>query len=326
MNGYLMHKRGKMDKRKTHSTVCIRARDEQQRTKTDSPASLPEKATGEVLHELRVHQRKLEGQNEKLRMALVALDALRARYSNFFEMAPLGCVALDEEGMIQEANLRASTMLAIPRVTLNDTPLSEFIVEEDQNGYHLFRSALFDTGEPQACELRMKQHDGTQLWVRLEATVVKNRNTGARICLATISDITKPRNLQADLVRTDLMARMDVLAGDVAHEINTPLTFVLHNLERLLEELPTLTDILGTFRHASREPVGVENIGGESAALVNPTALAGLTDRARQMREGMLRIKEIVWGLSTYSYMEQESLSRIGLNHVMEHDHRVDSQ
>jgi PAS domain S-box-containing protein len=206
-----------MDKHKTHSTVRLRTVADEQRMETDNPASPREEATGEVLHELRVHQRKLEGQNEKLRMALVALDALRARYSNFFEMAPLGCVALNEEGMIQEANLLASTMLRIPRVTLNDKPLSEFIAEEDHDDYHLFRSALFDTGAPQACELRMKQHDGAQLWVRLEATVVKNQNTGGRICLATISDITKPRNLKAELVRTDLVARMDGLAGDVEY-------------------------------------------------------------------------------------------------------------
>ena len=196
MSSYLIHKRGKTDERKTHSTLLMRVEDDPRRMETEDPASLPAKVTRGVIHEQGVHRGELERQNEELRRALVQLDALRARYSNLYEMAPVGYVALSEEGIIQEANLRASTMLGIPRGALDNQPLTRFFVDEDQDVYPLFRKALFDTGEPRVFELRMKQQNGAQLWVRLEATAVRNQGNGARICLATISDITKTRNLQ----------------------------------------------------------------------------------------------------------------------------------
>ena len=67
--------------------------------------------TQRVLHELRVHQIELEMQNEELRTSHAELEAARARYSDLYEMAPVGYCTISEKGLILEANLTASIMM-----------------------------------------------------------------------------------------------------------------------------------------------------------------------------------------------------------------------
>ena len=256
-----------------------------------------------------------------LRRALIGLDALRERYANFFERAPIGYVVLSDKGVILEANFCAADMLGIPRRALDDQPLTRFVVDEQRDAYRLFLKSLFATGELQVFQIRLKQQGGTPLWVRLQAVAARNQGNGARICLAAISDVTKSRKVQAGLERRNLMAKMDVLAGGLAHEINNPLTFVLHNMDRLLEDLPNLTDAMGRFRQALRELIGSDRLAelaGERTDLNDPVALAGLTDRAKQMSEGMLRIRDIVGRLSAFSCGDQEGVSCVNLNHAVE--------
>ena len=132
--------------------------------------SLSIEAARPMLHELRVHQIELEMQNEELRRAQAELDAARARYFNLYDMAPVGYCTLSEQGLILEANLTAATLLGVARGALVKQPLTRFILPEDQDIYYRHHKQLFESGEPQACELRIVKMDGTAFWVHLAAT------------------------------------------------------------------------------------------------------------------------------------------------------------
>jgi PAS domain S-box-containing protein len=47
-------------------------------------------------------------------------------------------------------------------------------------------------------------------------------------------DVTRQREMEARMARSDLLANLGTLAAGVAHEVNNPLTYVLGNLEYLL--------------------------------------------------------------------------------------------
>jgi PAS domain S-box-containing protein len=154
-------------------------------------------ATRLMFHELRVHQIELEMQNAELRRAHAELDAVRARYFDLYDLAPVGYVTVSEAGLILEANLAADALLGVVRSARAGKPVfSGFILKEDQGNYYLFRKCLFETGQPQTCELRMVKKDGAVFWVHLAATVTQDAG-GSPACRIVLSDITGRKRIEA---------------------------------------------------------------------------------------------------------------------------------
>ncbi|MCP4537368.1 MAG: PAS domain S-box protein [Chloroflexi bacterium] len=150
-----------------------------------------------LVHELRVHQIELEMQNGELRRAQQELEASRDRYAELYDFAPVGYLTLNETGTILQANLTISSLLGVARGDLIKQPLSRFIASEDEDIYYLHRKALFETQEPQVCELRMERKNGIQFWVRVEATMAQD-SEGLPICRATVSDVNAQKRMEED--------------------------------------------------------------------------------------------------------------------------------
>jgi PAS domain S-box-containing protein len=124
----------------------------------------------QVLHELRVHQIELEMQNEQLRHAQIEMEAVRSRYFNLYDLAPVGYLTFSSEGKVLEGNLAAATMLRVPRRTLVKRTITSFICKEDQDIYYLHRKKCFESSDPQVWEMRMVRTDGSMFWANLQAT------------------------------------------------------------------------------------------------------------------------------------------------------------
>jgi PAS domain S-box-containing protein len=162
----------------------------------ENMGALSPEETRQLLHELRVHQIELEMQNEELRRAQVELDTARARYFDLYDLAPVGYCTLSEQGLILEANLTAATLLGVARGGLVQQPISRFIFQADQDINYLHRKQLFATGAPQACEMRMVKHDGTQFWAHLAATAAQDGD-GAPAIRFVLSDVTERKQAEA---------------------------------------------------------------------------------------------------------------------------------
>ncbi len=164
-------------------------------TEYRDPAVLSPEEAGRLLHELRVHQIELEMQNEELHRAQVELEGSRARYFDLYHLAPVGYLTLSEKGTILEANLRAAALLGMPAGTLVKRPLSRFILPEDSDVYYRYHRQLFQTGQPQACEVRLapRRAGASSTWVRLEMVQAQDEELGATVCRVILSDITERR-------------------------------------------------------------------------------------------------------------------------------------
>lgn len=173
-------------------------------------AALPKAQSGEpdvaqTFHELQVHQIELELQNEELRRAQVALDAMQARYFDLYDLAPVGYCTLNERGLILEANLTATTLLGVPRGAMVKQPVSRFIHSDDKDLYYMHRKRLLDTEEPQAWDMRMLKGDGTAFWGHLAATVAQDTDGTdvVRIMLSDVTERIRVERAQAFLARAD---------------------------------------------------------------------------------------------------------------------------
>ena len=206
--------------------------------------TLSPEETRQTLHELRVHQIELEMQNEELRRAQAELDAARARYFDLYDLAPVGYCTLSEPGLILEANLTAVTLLGVARGALVKQPLSRFILKEDQDIYYLHRKQLFETGEPQACELRMVKSDGAPFWSRQE-TIAAQDTDGAPTCRTVLSDITARKQAEEDKEKLEAQNRqlqkaesLGRMAGAFVHHFNNMLQVIIGNMQLAIRQLP----------------------------------------------------------------------------------------
>ncbi|OGV64412.1 MAG: hypothetical protein A3K19_09635 [Lentisphaerae bacterium RIFOXYB12_FULL_65_16] len=190
-----------------------------------------------LVHELRVHQIELEMQNAELRQTRAALETSRTRYFELYDLAPVGYLTLGEPGLILEANLRAAALLGVPRDALVNQPLHRFVLPEDQDVYYLHRKQLFETGAPQACELRLMRQDGRPFWARLEGTMGQDAESGAPVCRVTMSDITEHKTTEERLRQSEKMEAIGQLAGGVAHDFNNQLAGVLGYADMLVDRL-----------------------------------------------------------------------------------------
>jgi len=177
----------------------------------------------QVLHELRVHQIELEMQNEQLRLTQRELEASRARYFDLYDLAPVGYLTLDGQGLILEANLTVVTMLGIPRTSLRKQPLTRFFLPEDQDIYYLQRQHLFATDAAKSWDMRLVNSSGSLFWAHLQAVPAQNGE-----CWITLVDID--RRKQAENV---MAANLRLSEYAIGHSLDELLTKVVDEAETL---------------------------------------------------------------------------------------------
>lgn len=123
-----------------------------------------------LIHELQVHQIELELQNDELRHIQEELEISRTNYFGLYNMAPVGYITLDDNGIIKEVNLTFCNLLNYPKQDLVNKPITQFILPADQDILYKFKKQLQSSGNMEACELRVIARDGIQHWVLIEAT------------------------------------------------------------------------------------------------------------------------------------------------------------
>lgn len=183
-----------MNNKDAERSAEIRRKAEEYVSKLAKSKTRPEDKD-KILHELLVHQAELEMQNEELRRLQVELDVSRARYFDLFELAPVGYITIDEQGLIIEANLTFATQLGVRRPELANAPASRFIDARDQDAFYLMRKKLLESDDRQTCELRLVNDGNPVFWARAEASAVRSAGgpPATRIAISDIGEMVKTR-------------------------------------------------------------------------------------------------------------------------------------
>ena len=168
--------------------------------------TLSSEAQRELFHNLYVHQIELELQNEELRQAQLELNAAKAHFFDLYDLAPVGYLTVRKDGLINQANLAAATLLGLPRRALINKQLSFFIVNNDLDHYHSFHNQIFESNRSQTLDLRMLNNDGIQFWAHLEADTAQDAG-GVNSLRIIITNITV-------LIKTEMALRESVTRAE----------------------------------------------------------------------------------------------------------------
>ena len=167
-----------------------------------------------LVHDLEVHQVELEMQNDELRRVQGELEASRARYFDLYDLAPVGYLTVDEDGVILEANLTAAAMLGVNRSKFPGHPIYAHIHPDDRDAYYLYRRRLFETKTPQACDLRLLRR-GDSFWAHLTSTV--STDHGLAVCRVVLVDISERKEFEVtlDAERERLAVTLESIADGI---------------------------------------------------------------------------------------------------------------
>ncbi len=195
-------------------------------TKFATPeCEMPARPAAELLHELQAHQVELEMQNEELRQAQSELEASRDRYLNLYEFAPVGYLTLRSDGLIEDANLTAATLLVIERKNLLLRRFTAQVIAEDQSRWlTLFLTMMKQDGKG-SVEVTMQRGDGTAFQALLNCATQKDDGGGTALLVA-LTDISE----RAQRERVDAFLSQ---AGSTTTEpfFDTLALFLAHSLQ-----------------------------------------------------------------------------------------------
>jgi PAS domain S-box-containing protein len=192
----------KREKRLDKDSVRLRERSESKASlEIREISGLSTEEIAHLVHELHVHQIELELQNEELRDTQLELQNSRDAYADLYDFAPLGYLTFNQKGEILKVNHTFANLLGTKKIHILNKRLHNFITYAAQDRFYLFIKHLLDGETHQIAELMLKRRDGSELWVLLEGNVKKDPDSDAILFRASVSDITKRKQVEMELQR-----------------------------------------------------------------------------------------------------------------------------
>jgi PAS domain S-box-containing protein len=190
-----------------------------------------------LLHELQVHQLELELQNEELRSTRSALETSLRRYTELFDFAPLGYIAVGDGGLIREANFAAASLLGVLRAKLPGRRLATFLSQRDRAAFDRFLTAIFtaddDAPPHEPLELSLLTMTGDRI-VRVTGALLDE--PAEPTALIAAEDVTARRTAEDAL--HEALRRRDDFLGTLSHELRNPLSPIRNGLYLLQRAIP----------------------------------------------------------------------------------------
>lgn len=136
-------------------------------------------------------------QNEELLRAQMELETSRDRFSNLFDLAPVGYCVLDLRGRVLEANTTLCNLLGISRSELIQTPLQQYIQEEDQDVFYRYQRAVQKNKTRQIVEIRMVKLNGECFLAQLESRIGQEPGDQHWLVVSDISSLKRAEEIAA---------------------------------------------------------------------------------------------------------------------------------
>ena len=176
------------------ATLRQRAEARLQQTQPAAPAT-PWDAE-RLLHELQVHQVELEMHNEELRHSYGEADALREKYADIYDFAPVGYFTLDAQGVILQLNLAGAILLGVKRSRHGRYRFGAAVKPEYLPTFNSFLKDVLDNTCKRSCEIVLTATEQRpEATIRIEAVPDEN----SRECRMVVMDITVEKEVSRAL-------------------------------------------------------------------------------------------------------------------------------
>ncbi len=142
-----------------------------------------------LLHELQVHQIELELHNEELRHAYGEADALRERYADIYDFAPVAYFTLDPLGVIVDVNLAGAMLLGIKGSQKSRHRFAAFVSPEHLEAFNHFVDEVLHTNQKMGCETVLTANaQRPETTIRIKAVPDESRRECRMVVMETSAE------------------------------------------------------------------------------------------------------------------------------------------
>jgi PAS domain S-box-containing protein len=166
-----------------------------------------------------------------------ALQASEARWRSMFEASNLGISIIDQNLRYITTNRAFQAMLGYTDNELQQLTPVDITAEEDRDVTRI-RVAELQQGERHHYETvkQYRRRDGTTIWGHVYASAVQDAQSGAKMFIGTLIDITATKHAQdalratqSKLAHITRRTTMNEVTATIAHEVNQPLAAIVAN-------------------------------------------------------------------------------------------------
>ncbi|MFQ5614563.1 MAG: PAS domain S-box protein, partial [Anaerolineae bacterium] len=199
-----------------------------------------------------------------------AVKEAEARYRGLFDGVPVGLYRSTPQGRLLDANPALVEMLGYPdEATLLATDIRQIYVDPAQRQH--WKAGVMQRGTYRDFELQLRRYDGTAIWVRDTARVVRDAGGQVLYYEGSMEDITERKQAEEMLAATNAelekalltannlavaaeeanRAKSEFLAN-MSHEIRTPMNAIIGMTGLLLDTKLTAEqhDFVETIRNS----------------------------------------------------------------------------
>ena len=171
-----------------------------------------------------------------LEQKAVQIERLKDFSENIVESLNVGVLAVDLDGAVESWNTQLERLIGVPRYgavgrKLEEVLPSDLVAEIAARADDERVSSLY--------KFHMRSRGGRNLVVNVSIAPLVGKS-GDRIGrLILVDDITQRIRLEEQLVQTEKLTSLGLLAAGVAHEVNTPLAVISNYIQMLAKQLPS---------------------------------------------------------------------------------------
>ncbi len=166
----------------------LRQKAEEKMTKRNYKLS-PESSKADLLslnHELLVHQIELEEQNDELAKARDRAEIISEKYTDLYDLAPIGYFTLTTSGEIVEANLYAATMVGKKHASLLGSQFGFYVTDQSKPVFNQFIADVIRTRAPATCVISLTIFGNQNAHALVSGHITRD----GKHCLIAVIDIS----------------------------------------------------------------------------------------------------------------------------------------